>query len=225
MIAPIRVVHADDQDLLREGLGMVLALLPGVEVVGVASDGEEALALAGRLLPDVVLMDLRMPRCDGVEATRRLRERNPEINVIMITTSPDDGSVVAALQAGARGYLIKDCGAAELQHALEQVVNGEVMIDPAVEHQLLDAAPVTGEEPVAPRQQVLLSTREIQVLSAVAEGLTNAAISDQLLISEAMVQLHLNRVMRKIGASRRAQAVHYACRHGLGSDTSSPRED
>ncbi len=217
MIAPIRVVHADDQHVLREGLGMLLGLLPGVEVVGVASDGEEAFALASRLRPDVVLMDLRMPRCDGVEATRRLREQNPEIKVIMLTTCVDDRSVIDALRAGARGYLTKNCGAAEFRHVLEQVVSGQVMIDPAVEHQLLDAmsAVSSGCEPPPPCHTARLTTREIQVLSAVAEGLSNADIAKRLLISEVMVKIHLNRTMRKIGASGRSQAVRYAYRNGF----------
>ena len=128
----IRVLVADDQRVVREGLVLLLELLPGIEVVGAASDGEQAVALAAGLRPDAVLMDLRMPRVDGVAATRRLRERDPGIRVIALTTYDDEQSVVQALRAGARGYLTKDAGAAEIRQALEAVVRGEAAIDPAV---------------------------------------------------------------------------------------------
>jgi DNA-binding NarL/FixJ family response regulator len=135
----IRVVLADDQRVVREGLGTLLGLLPDVDVVGTAADGEEAVALAIELHPDVVLMDLRMPRCDGVEATRRLRERDPNVTVLMLTTYADDRSVIDALRAGARGYLTKDAGGEEIRRALQQVTRGQAAIDPAVQHHLLDA--------------------------------------------------------------------------------------
>ena len=118
---------------------MVLSLLPDVEVVGSASDGDEAVAMAADLLPDIVLMDLRMPRCDGVEATRLLRERVPETTVVVLTTYADDRSVINALRAGARGYLTKDAGGAEIRHALRQVLDNHAVIDPAVQHHVVDA--------------------------------------------------------------------------------------
>jgi DNA-binding NarL/FixJ family response regulator len=215
MTTPIRVLHADDQRVVREGLGMLLGLLPGVEVIGAASGGEEAVALAIRLRPDVVLMDLRMPGCDGVEATRRLSERAPEIKVIVLTTYVDDRSVADALQAGARGYLTKDCGAAEIRHALEQVVNGQVMIDPAVEHHLVDAT-AAGRGPSASRRaDDSLTVQESEILSLVAEGLSNIDIATELVISEATVRIHVGHILTKIGVNRRAQAVTYAYRHGL----------
>jgi DNA-binding NarL/FixJ family response regulator len=132
MSTPIRVLIADDQKVVREGLAMVLGLLRDVEVVGAASDGDEAVALAGDLHPDVVLMDLRMPRCDGVEATRILRERQPGTKVVVLTTYADDRSVLDALRAGARGYLTKDVGGTEIRHALQQVLDDQAVIDPAV---------------------------------------------------------------------------------------------
>ncbi len=135
----MRVLIADDQRVVREGLAMVLGLLPDVDVVGSASDGDEAVALAADLLPDVVLMDLRMPRCDGVEATRLLRERVPETKVVVLTTYADDRSVIDALRAGARGYLTKDAGGAEIRHALKQVLDNHAVIDPAVQHHVVDA--------------------------------------------------------------------------------------
>ena len=139
----IRVLLVDDQRVVREGLGILLGLLAGVEVVGTAADGEEAVTLAVELRPDVVLMDLRMPRCDGVEATRRIRERDPNIKVLMLTTYADDRSVVDALRAGARGYLTKDAGADDIRQALQQIVRGQAAIDPAVQHHLVDAITTT----------------------------------------------------------------------------------
>ena len=136
---PIRVLIADDQRVVREGLAMVLGLLPDVEVVGSASDGDEAVALAADLLPDIVLMDLRMPRRDGVEATRLLRDRVPQTTVVVLTTYADDRSVIDALQAGARGYLTKDAGGAEISQALRQVLDNHAVIDPAVQHHVVDA--------------------------------------------------------------------------------------
>jgi DNA-binding NarL/FixJ family response regulator len=135
----IRVLLADDQRIVREGLATLLGLLDGVEVIGTAADGDEAVQLAAELRPDVVLMDLRMPRCDGVEATRRLRERDASVKVLMLTTYADDRSVIDALRAGARGYLTKDAGADEIERALVQVSEGRPAIDPAVQQHLLDA--------------------------------------------------------------------------------------
>ena len=142
--APIRVLTVDDQRVVREGLALLLSLLPGVEVAGTAADGEEALALAAELRPDVVLMDLRMPGIGGVEATRRLRAAHPSVSVIVLTTYADDRSVVGALQAGAVGYLTKDAGAAEIRQALERVRNGQAVIDPAVQRHLVDAIAASG---------------------------------------------------------------------------------
>jgi DNA-binding NarL/FixJ family response regulator len=135
----IRVLIADDQRVVREGRAMVLGLLPGVEVVGAACDGREAVDLAVSLRPDVVLMDLRMPRCDGAEATRLLREREPGVRVVVLTTYADDRSVIEALQAGARGYLTKNAGGPQIREALERVVADHAVIDPAVQHHLVDA--------------------------------------------------------------------------------------
>jgi DNA-binding NarL/FixJ family response regulator len=137
--AVIRVLVADDQRVVREGLVMLLGLLGGIEVAGAAADGEQAVALATELRPHAVLMDLRMPRVDGVAATRRLRERDPGIKVLALTTYDDERSVVEALRAGARGYLTKDAGAEQIRQALEAVVRGEAAIDPAVQHHLVDA--------------------------------------------------------------------------------------
>jgi DNA-binding NarL/FixJ family response regulator len=218
---PIRVLTADDQRVVREGLAMVLGLLPGVEVVGTAADGEEALTLAMELNPDVVLMDLRMPRCDGVEATRRLREQAPQVKVIVLTTYADDKSVLDALRAGARGYLTKDAGAEEIRRALEQVASDQVAIDPAVQHHLVDAIAATRPaQPAAASAARLpggLTPREAEVLALIADGLSNTEIAARLVVSEATVKSHINHLLTKIGARDRAQAVSYAYQHGLVS--------
>jgi DNA-binding NarL/FixJ family response regulator len=147
----IRVLAADDQRVVREGLAMLLGLLPDVEVVGTAADGREALTLAEQTQPDVVLMDLRMPHLDGAQATRQLRERCPHIRVIVLTTYADDRSVIDALRAGARGYLTKDAGAEEIRRALHDVTSGRAVIDPAVQAHLVDAiaAPAGNENPAS----------------------------------------------------------------------------
>jgi DNA-binding NarL/FixJ family response regulator len=229
----IRVLVADDQRVVRDGLVLLLGLLPQVEVVGTAANGEEAVGQAAAQEPDVVLMDLRMPRCDGVEATRRLREQHPGIKVIVLTTYADDRSVIEALRAGARGYLTKDAGAAEIRQALQQVVNGQAVIDPAVQHHLVDAIAVASAPagpggsppaaaagpgaPGAPGTQLPdgLTPREAEVLGLIAEGLSNAEIASRLVVSEATVKSHVNHLLAKIGARDRAQAVSYAYRHGL----------
>jgi DNA-binding NarL/FixJ family response regulator len=214
---PIRVLIADDQRVVREGLTMVLGLLPDVEVVGAASDGIEAVALVDDLHPDVVLMDLRMPRRDGVEATRLLRERAPDTKVVVLTTYSDDRSVLDALRAGARGYLTKDAGGAEIRQALQQVLDDNAVIDPAVQHHLIDAitaAPPTPARTPA-RYPADLTRREAEVLSLIATGLSNTEIAGRLVISEGTVKTHINHLLAKIGARDRAQAVAYAYRNGL----------
>jgi DNA-binding NarL/FixJ family response regulator len=232
---PIRVLAADDQRVVREGLAMILSLLPGVEVVGTAADGEEALALAAELRPDVVLMDLRMPGLDGVEATRRLREADPSVRVVVLTTYADDHSVVSALRAGAVGYLTKDAGAVEIRQALQRVTDGQAVIDPAVQRLLVEAIaagasatgnPATGNpagqsgiqaEQPTPSLPDGLTPREAEVLGLIAAGLSNAEIASRLVVSEATVKSHINHMLPKIGARDRAQAVSYAYRNKLVS--------
>jgi DNA-binding NarL/FixJ family response regulator len=216
----IRVLAADDQRVVREGLAMLLGLLPDVEVVGTAVNGEEALDLAGRLRPDVILMDLRMPRLDGVEATRRLRASHPEIKVVVLTTYADDRSVLDALRAGALGYLTKDAGADEIRQALLRVTSGQAHVDPAVQMHLVEAiASGDGPAPLAEPQDAELpdglTPREAEVLTLIAAGLSNAEIAERLFVSEATVKSHVNHLFPKIGARDRAQAVGYAYRHGL----------
>jgi DNA-binding NarL/FixJ family response regulator len=215
----IRVVLADDQRVVREGLSTLLGLLAGVDVVATAADGEEAVSLARQLQPDVVLMDLRMPRCDGVDATRRIREESPAVRVLVLTTYADDRSVIDALRAGARGYLTKDAGAEEISQALEQVVRGQAVIDPSVQHHVVDALSADhGAVAAAPPDGPLpdgLTPREAEVLTLIAGGLSNAEIAGKLYVSETTVKSHINHLFAKTGVRDRAQAVSYAYRNGL----------
>ena len=213
MTGPIRVLLADDQRVVRDGLTLLLGLLPGVEVLDAACDGAQAVELARRLRPDVVLMDLRMPRCDGVEATRLLREQCPGIKVIVLTTYADDRSVLDALRAGARGYLTKDAGAAQINETLQRVASGQAVIDPAVAGHVINA--ITPDEPQPPPLPDALTPREIEVLTLIADGLSNTEIAQRLVISQATVKSHVNRLLSKTGVRDRAQAVGYAYRHGL----------
>jgi DNA-binding NarL/FixJ family response regulator len=217
----IRVLLADDQRLVREGLGTLLGLLDGIELVGTAADGEEAVVLAARHDPDVVLMDLRMPRVDGIEAIRRLAQRGERPRAIALTTYADDASVLGALRAGARGYLTKDAGAEQIRAAVEAVARGEAALDPAVQHHVVAAlsgeagpagAAAAGDEPDLPDG---LTPREAEVLGLIAAGLTNSEISDRLVVSAATVKSHVNHIFAKAGVRDRAQAVVYAYEHGL----------
>ncbi|MEA2382207.1 MAG: hypothetical protein QOH72_2178 [Solirubrobacteraceae bacterium] len=219
----IRVLLADDQRVVREGLGTLLGLLDGIELVGTAADGEEAVALSARHDPDVVLMDLRMPRVDGIEAIRRLAERGDRPRTIALTTYADDASVLGALRAGARGYLTKDAGAEEIRAAVEAVARGDAALDPAVQHHVVAALSVPGREPAGgapgytggPELPDGLTPREAEVLALIAGGLTNSEIAGRLVVSAATVKSHVNHIFAKAGVRDRAQAVVYAYEHGL----------
>jgi DNA-binding NarL/FixJ family response regulator len=214
--AVIRVLLADDQRVVREGLGTLLGLLDGIELVGTAADGEEAVALAAAHDPDVVLMDLRMPRCDGIEAIRRLAARGDRPRAIALTTYADDASVLGALRAGARGYLTKDASADEIRAAVEAVARGEAALDPAVQHHVVAA--LAGDGGSGPPGRELpdgLTPREAEVLELIAAGLSNAEIAERLVVSAATVKSHVNHLFAKAGVRDRAQAVTYAYRHGL----------
>ena len=216
---PVRVLLADDQRLVRESLGTLLGLLPGIDLVASASDGEEALALADEHDPDVVLMDLRMPRLDGIEATRKLRERRPDVRVIALTTYADDESVLGALRAGARGYLTKDASSEDIRNAILTVAAGEAALDPSVHHHVVAALARDdgGDQPAADDHQLPddLTPREAEVLALIAEGLSNAEIAERLFVSPTTVKSHINHLFTKAGLRDRAQAVNYAYRTGL----------
>ncbi|KJK57728.1 LuxR family transcriptional regulator [Saccharothrix sp. ST-888] len=224
------MVVADDQTVVREGIVMLLGLLPGIEVVGAAADGEEAVRLVAEQTPDVVLMDLRMPRCDGVEATRRIRAEYPHTEVVVLTTFADDASLFPALQAGARGYLTKDAGGEEIARAIADVRSGAAGLSPQVQLRLLerlsqapapDAAgqrgPAPGESKPAARAELPdgLTVREAEVLALIADGLSNAEIARELFVSQATVKTHINNLFAKTAVRDRAQAVAYAFTHGI----------
>lgn len=222
-----RVIVVDDQAVVREGLVLLLGLLPDIEVVGSAGDGEAALRLVGEQRPDVVLMDLRMPRMDGVEATGRIRAEFPDTQVVVLTTYSDDESVFAALRAGARGFLTKDADADDIARAVATVQRGDAQLDPTVQRRLLDtmSAPTrqtqatTGNTPppgtVRDGLPAGLTPREGEVLALIADGLSNTEIATRLYISEATVKTHINNLFAKAGLRDRAQAVSYAFRHGV----------
>jgi DNA-binding NarL/FixJ family response regulator len=216
--AKVRVVVADDQRVVREGLVTVLSVLPGFEVVGSAADGEQAVALVDRHLPQVVLMDLRMPRLDGVQATRRIRAAHPGTAVVVLTTYADDESILAALRAGATGYLTKDAGREQIARAVHAAAGGQAILDPAVQARLVAAAgPGPDAAPARPLPDGL-TAREAEVLSLIAAGRTNAQIAATLVISPSTVKTHINNIFAKAGISDRAQAVHYAYQHELTAD-------
>jgi DNA-binding NarL/FixJ family response regulator len=216
------VVVADDQTVVREGLVTLLGLLPGIEVVGAAADGEAAVRLVADRNPDVILMDLRMPVLDGVEATRRIQAQHPRTRVIVLTTYDDDQSIMAALQAGARGYLTKDAGAGEIRNAVETVDRGDTLLEPRVQGRLLAAlssAGPPGPDPAEPGAGGApldrLTRRELEVLRLIAQGLSNQEIATRLFVSEATVKTHINNLFSKLGVRDRAQAIAYAYRNGL----------
>ncbi|MFC9692343.1 response regulator [Kribbella sp. NPDC056951] len=208
----IRVLVADDQQVVREGLVALLELIDGIEVTGAAANGAEAVDLVARGNVDVVLMDLRMPVLDGVDATARITADFPDVAVLVLTTYADDASIATALRAGARGYLTKDAGRVEIGAALRSTAAGQSTFDPEVTRKL-----VAGLAPEPPTTDGL-TARETEVLRLIARGLSNSEIAQQLFISEATVKTHINNTFAKIGARHRAEAVRYAYRQGLASD-------
>ncbi|MEV4261401.1 response regulator transcription factor [Kribbella sp. NPDC049584] len=209
----IRVVVADDQQVVREGLVALLGLIDGVDVVGAAANGLEAVELVAGGNVDVVLMDLRMPVLDGTQATARITADFPDVAVLVLTTYADDASIANALRAGARGYLTKDAGRAEIGAALRSTAAGQSTFDPEVSKRL-----IAGLAPESSGNDGL-TARETEVLRLIARGLSNPEIAGKLFISEATVKTHINNTFAKIGARHRAEAVRYAYRKGIASDS------
>jgi DNA-binding NarL/FixJ family response regulator len=215
---PLRIVVADDQASVREGLVVLLGLLPDIEVVGAASNGEEALELVAGQHPDVILLDLHMPVLDGIETTRRLTGEHPEVAVVILTTYADDTSILSALQAGARSYLTKDADRADIAQALRGAATGLAVLDPAV-HATLLAAAARPAGPVRPAERNLpdgLTQREAEILCMIARGMTNPDIAAELFISAHTIKSHINRIFAKTGSADRAAAIRYAREHDLG---------
>jgi len=225
--APLRVLVAEDQKVVRDGVVALLGMMPAIEVVGAAVDGDDAVRQALVLGPDVVLMDLHMPGCDGVEATRRLTQARPGVHVVVLTSYSDDASVLAALRAGARGFLTKDAGAADILDAVSAVSQGKALLDPGIQRRLVEVI-VSGAIPEGPGAGAGwtsawpdgagasgLTRREAEVLGEIAAGLSNGEIAAKLFISDTTVKTHVNHLLVKTGMRDRAQLVGYAYRLGL----------
>lgn len=212
-----RVLVADDQELVRTGLRMILEAQPGIQVVGEASDGKRAVQLAQELRPDVCLFDIRMPGMDGIEATRRLAGRGvtAPLAIIVITTFDLDEYVYAAVRAGASGFLLKDVSPADLVHAVEAVARGEVMLAPVLTRRLLERFAATPDPSVLPEAVERLTEREAEVLRLVARGLSNADIAQRLFLSEATVKTYVSRLLSKLAVRDRVQLAVLAYETGL----------
>jgi DNA-binding NarL/FixJ family response regulator len=205
---PVRILIADDHEVVRQGLRTFLELDPELEVVGEAADGREAVRLAQRLRPDVVLMDLLMPELDGIAATQLIRQQLPDTEVVALTSVLEDAAVVGAVRAGAIGYLLKDTRAQELRQAIKAAAAGQVQLSPKAAARLM-------REVVAPERPEALSERETEVLRLLARGLANKEIARELSIAEKTVKTHVSSILGKLGVQSRTQAALYAGRIGL----------
>jgi len=211
----VRVVVADDQALVRSGFRMILDSRTDIDVVGEAADGSEAVALVAQVAPDVVLMDVRMPGMDGLEATRRIVAAGGPTRVIVLTTYDVDDAVYAALRAGASGFLLKDARPTDLVEAVRVVARGDALLAPSVTRRLLDRFATAAPPSTSSAQLAGLTPREVEILRLVAQALSNAEIADRLVLSEATVKTHVSAMLRKLGLRDRVQAVVLAYDTGL----------
>lgn len=207
----IRVIIADDQTAVRDGLVIMLDLLADISVVASASNGQEALDLIARLTPDVALLDLHMPVLDGIETTRRITKDFPDVAVVILTTLADDSSILAVLNAGARGYLTKDAGRSDIARALHAAASGQSVLDLNAQAALLRASTPASDPAPTPRQSLPdgLTVREAEVLTLIAQGLTNPQIADALYVNVHTVKTHINRLFAKTGSHNRTEAIAY----------------
>jgi DNA-binding NarL/FixJ family response regulator len=219
--ATLRIVVADDQATIREGLVLMLGLLPDIDVVGAATNGQEAIDLVEQHQPDAILLDLHMPVLDGIETTRRLTAEYPDVAIVILTTYADDSSVLAALRAGARSFLTKDADRADIAHALRSAATGLSVLDHNVQAALLAAvgtAPPAPDADNVPLPDALpdgLTRREGEILVMIARGMSNPDIASELFVSAHTVKSHINRIFAKTGSPDRATAVQYARDHHL----------
>ena len=213
----IRVLIADDQALFRRGLYVVLGTEDGIEVVGEAENGEEAVSKSEELAPDVVLMDVRMPRVSGIEATRTIRDVIPTAKILMLTVSDEEDDLYEAIKAGANGYLLKEISVEEVAEAIRAVVQGQSLISPSMASKLLSEFNTLVKKAEEKQQfpAPALTSRELEVLRLVAKGMSNREIADQLYISENTVKNHVRNILEKLHLHSRMQAVMYAVREQL----------
>jgi len=210
----IRVYVTDDHHIVRRGIKQLLETEPGIEVVGEATNGREAVADMDKLKPDIVLMDLVMPVMDGIEAIRQIKAGHPSIQILVLTSFATDDKVFPAIKAGALGYLIKDTGPDELVRAIRQVHQGQLTLHPSIAQKLLKELTLTSEQPPSPDP---LTEREVEVLKLIARGLSNQEIADTLVVSIATVYTHVSKILDKLHLASRTQAALYALREGLAS--------
>jgi DNA-binding NarL/FixJ family response regulator len=214
----VRVLIADDQALFRRGLYVVLGTEENIEVVAEAEDGEQAIAKAEEMAPDVVLMDVRMPRVNGIEAARRIREVLPSTKILMLTVSDEEDDLYEAIKAGANGYLLKEISVEEVATAIRSVVQGQSLISPSMASKLLNEFNSLARQAAEKKEQLpapVLTARELEVLKLVARGMSNRDVADQLYISENTVKNHVRNILEKLHLHSRMEAVMYAVRKRL----------
>lgn len=212
MSDPIQILIADDHQLVRQGLIALLSVKPGVEVIGQAKNGNEAVALANSLKPDIILMDLLMPQKDGIEATREIKVENPDARILIITSFAEDEKVFQAIKAGALGYLLKDSSPQELMQAIHDVCDGRMSLHPNIALKLIEELNRPTESQVT---EDPLTEREVEVLKLVAKGHSNQNIAEELIVSERTVGAHVSNILSKLHLANRTQAALYALREGF----------